>query len=103
MLKRAHPTCAHTPTHPFPSFLPRFTPTSIKALARGILPYPGAVARAPCGAASRAAPPCHHPLARGRSCPQGLDFPRDVQPVGEAAPAAWSPLMRCKLFVMLPY
>lgn len=44
MLKRAHPTCAHTHTHPFPSFLPRFTPTSIKALARGILPYQGAVA-----------------------------------------------------------
>lgn len=43
------------------------------------------------------------PLARVRSCPGGLDFPRDVQPVGEAAPAAWSPLMRCKLFVMLPY
>lgn len=31
----------HTPTHPFPSFLPRFTPTSSKALARGIFPCAG--------------------------------------------------------------
>lgn len=97
MLKRAHPTCAHTHTHPFPSFLPRFTPTSIKALARGILPYQGAVAELLLLAIGP------WPLARVRSCPGGLDFPRDVQPVGEAAPAAWSPLMRCKLFVMLPY
>lgn len=49
----------HTHTHPFPSFLPCFTPTSTKALARGILPYPGSSCRA-AGPWLLQMPPCTH-------------------------------------------
>lgn len=83
----------HTPTLFLPSFLPRFTPTSSKALARGILPCAG---------------------SRGRSSPQGwpgrgsvvrpslLCHPPSMCPVpeegAEALGSVWvSPLM-CSLF-----
>lgn len=75
---------------------------------------PGAVAGAPRGAGSVGGsggspsaprPPGMRPVSEdgAESLSLCLGFPLDVQPSREADSAASNALMRCKLFVMLPY